>query len=865
MGNRSYFLLNVYMPCDYRDQESLLSYKSTLLEISEIIESECTNEIIIIGDLNCDPQKGRFFKYFKEFNDNHNLSMADSRLPIDSFTYVSAAHKSSTSWLDHIVVLNNNIITNINIKYGDTIFDHIPLEFELIIPNVSVSLPDWQDDSDIVQEFVRWDKLTDFDVEMYKSDIAQSLANFVNESFLCTDLNCDSQIHMAKLDDAFLFVKNAIKTASNCLNIVNLNVKHRQIPGWNDHVKAKYEIARNKFLSWKINGKIRSGEIYEEMVAARSTFKKALDFCKRNELNIKKEKLALSFNIANKSKFWKDIKKLKNNTKNNDILNIDNHYNPHDIVNCFSDKYKSVLDDPRCKSALDICKHHFENSEDIIKHKFFVYHITDAINDLNTGIGWDGIHSNHFIYGGNALHTFLSRLFSAFMTHGYVPRELLIGEIRPIIKDQLGNKNDSSNYRPIMNSSNFLKIFENCMLYKLNKYLKINSRQFGFRKHTSCNSAISVLRETVTKYTTNGSNVHAAFLDLSKAFDKVNHSILVTKLLEANVPKVIVNLLINLFRNQNVYIVFNGVRSESWLIGNGVRQGGIISPILFNFYINDILKVISETNVGCSLCYYMLNIIGYADDLVLLVPTSRGLQILLDKLTDMLNDLCLILNVTKSACMIFRAKKFRRYSFTPCITISGTKLKIVNECKYLGTIITSDLLLSKDIERCTTSFLKQYHAIFRRFHFTHWHVLKYLFESHCMAFYGSEMWFNLKGSTKQFHDLEIYYHKAIKRMLNLPKTESNHYACEQAGLPILKHFINKKIVTFLFSVVNSKSPCLASLKYYYRHSSFLKNVVCKKFTDDYNIHNLMENDLDALKSRIHFVEMREIRSNYYGH
>lgn len=239
-----------------------------------------------------------------------------------------------------------------------------------------------------------------------------------------------------------------------------------------------------------------------------------------------------------------------------------------------------------------------------------------------------------------------------------------------------------------MNSSNFLKLLENCLRGKLEKSLKLNSRQFGFRKTMSCNMANSVLRETIRSYTTNGSNVHAAFLDLSKAFDKVNHSILPLKLLEAGVSKLIVNLIIDMCNNQYVNVIFEEIKSASWKIGNGVRQGGIISPLLFNFYINDILNTISEMNIGCNICYYKLNIIGYADDIVLLFPSTRGLQTLLDKLSIMLKSICLVLNTTKSVYMIFRTKRCKKYSLGQSVCIDDVKLTIVDECKYLGAVIT---------------------------------------------------------------------------------------------------------------------------------------------------------------------------------
>ena len=77
-----------------------------------------------------------------------------------------------------------------------------------------------------------------------------------------------------------------------------------------------------------------------------------------------------------------------------------------------------------------------------------------------------------------------------------------------------------------------------------------------------------------------------------------------------------------------------GVSSDDWLIGNGVRQGGVLSSYLFNFYINSLIEEVVNSGIGCALNYRPINVICYADDIALLAPTSSGLQILVNKVTD---------------------------------------------------------------------------------------------------------------------------------------------------------------------------------------------------------------------------------------
>ena len=143
--------------------------------------------------------------------------------------------------------------------------------------------------------------------------------------------------------------------------------------------------------------------------------------------------------------------------------------------------------------------------------------------NLNNGMGWDGIHSNHLKFSGSIFRNLVCKIFNKFVSHKYMPRSMLGGEIRPVLKGGCLSKTDSSNFRAVMNSSNNLKTFEYCLSPFLSNHLKLNNLQFGFRNKTGCTSAIALLKETINFYTKENTNVHCAMIDISKAFDKINH------------------------------------------------------------------------------------------------------------------------------------------------------------------------------------------------------------------------------------------------------------------------------------------------------------------------------------------------------
>ena len=145
-----------------------------------------------------------------------------------------------------------------------------------------------------------------------------------------------------------------------------------------------------------------------------------------------------------------------------------------------------------------------------------------------------------------------------------------------------------------MSSSVFFKLFEYCLQKKISPYVRFNDQQHGFRPNYSTGTACFVLKETVLNYFKSKSDVYACFIDIKKAFDSVNHEILMRKLLNSGIPVEYVNIINHFYSNQFVNVRYKSVFSEEWKINNGVRQGGVLSGLLFNIYINSLIEKISS-------------------------------------------------------------------------------------------------------------------------------------------------------------------------------------------------------------------------------------------------------------------------------
>ena len=131
-----YLILNIYCICDYGTLDSLIEYKSIMADLFNICNDEIFDELVLVGDLNADPNKGRFYKELLDFTQTSSLFVSDvSCLPSNSYTYISPTQTCATSWLDHVLTTNISIISKHEILYGTTFYDHIPICFELHFPS----------------------------------------------------------------------------------------------------------------------------------------------------------------------------------------------------------------------------------------------------------------------------------------------------------------------------------------------------------------------------------------------------------------------------------------------------------------------------------------------------------------------------------------------------------------------------------------------------------------------------------------------------------------------------------------------------------------------------------------------------------
>ena len=482
---------------------------------------------------------------------------------------------------------------------------------------------------------------------------------------------------------------------------------------------------------------------------------------------------AIAAKLKNKDtvEFWRKVTKL-NNKKAPAVNTVDGCTGSQDIANMWGVHFMNIFNSVQNSTDRAYVMDGINGS--LVNWNVTSHDIDGVIKQLKVGKspGADQIHAEHLIYASHRLKVLLSILCTSIVNHGYVPSQILDVMITPIIKNKTGDTSDKNNYRPIAIATVFSKVLELLIMGKIECFLYTSDNQFGFKKNHGTDMCIHAFRQTIEYYKLNSGPVFICFLDATKAFDRVNHWCLFKKLINRKVPLHIVKLMVFWFQTQRFSVQWNGCKSIGFTASNGVPQGGIISPLLFNVYIDDLSVLLSKSNIGCNFGEKSVNHFSYADDMAVLSPSASGLQKLLDICSIYAIEHNIIYNTTKTLCMVIQSSKFKLLNI-PSLYINNVKLQYVDSYKYLGMYIhvhNDDL----DILRQLRSVILRSNILLRTFHRCSTDVKLCLFQSYCANMYCSHLWFNF--TKRRMNRLRVSYNNSMRRLFNL------HYRCSASAM-----------------------------------------------------------------------------------
>ncbi len=382
--------------------------------------------------------------------------------------------------------------------------------------------------------------------------------------------------------------------------------------------------------------------------------------------------------------------------------------NPNEVVDGFNDSFVNVG-----FNLASRCKAPDGNPCGLIKGQFSpllnldppnpqeVHSIIMALK--NTAAGHDGIKCILIKETIDSILLPLTHILSLSLRFGIIPQDLKIAKVVPIFK--AGDINEFGNYRPISILPCIPKILEKLVYLRTIKHLESNNilykHQYGFRKKYSTEHALLQLVNHTSTALDEKKFAIGIFLDFSKAFDTVDHDILISKLSRYGVAGTALNWFKNYLTNREQFVHLNGLSSKKSKILFGVPQGSILGHLLFLIYINDMPMM----------CKKFLPIL-LADD-TNLKATREDFSILIKCTNDELSSIAhwlnlnkLTLNVKKCNFMIFcNINKYYPKELAK-ILINGNEILQVHSTKFLGVVLDERLSWSKHIDLVSTRSMK---------------------------------------------------------------------------------------------------------------------------------------------------------------
>ena len=286
----------------------------------------------------------------------------------------------------------------------------------------------------------------------------------------------------------------------------------------------------------------------------------------------------------------------------------------------------------------------------------------------------------------------LAGVINKSLQQGIFPNQLKIAKVTPIYKE--GSKSDVSNYRPISLLSSLSKIYEKLMHFRILNFLESNNSlfdmQYGFRPGRSCEHALLNAQNTLLESLNNRQISLLLLIDFSKAFDMVDHAILLNKLYYYGIRGPALNWLKSYLSNRKQYVSVNKSDSSTLGIAYGVPQGSILGPLLFIIYINDIPEI------ACFAKFIL-----YADDANIII-TANTIEDVYNQLLSLITNLVkwvnyngLALNLKKTKYMIFSRSNV---DLPLPLIISEMPIERKTETRFLGVIIDDSLKWSRHVK-----------------------------------------------------------------------------------------------------------------------------------------------------------------------
>ena len=483
---------------------------------------------------------------------------------------------------------------------------------------------------------------------------------------------------------------------------------------WTNEVKDAVERKKKAYVKW--NERNVSAEVKR---ARRQEYKDCKSELKRIIRESKKKvdeefgtKLSMNFK-ENQKLFWKEVKKERGgNTcggekvknKNGRVLKEGDA-----VRERWREHFKDLADVGNRKKAVITCMGMTDGGERLkVQGPIKRREVRRAIGRLKMGkaAGADGITAEMLKFGGEVVVDWMQWICNMAWKQGVVPDDWVKAILVPIYKGK-GSRDECGNYRGISLLSIPGKVYGRIVIERVMEITdgRISEEQGGFRSGRGCVDQIFTVKMLAEKYLVKGRKLYAAFMDLEKAYDRVDWDALWDVLKIYGVGGQLLQGIKAFYQGANACVKIGGELSESFCIKTGVRQGCVMSPWLFNVYMDGVIREMKAKsgNVGAKMLedeneWWMITSL-FADDTVLFAESEQELQRVVNEFYNVCMRRNLKVNCDKSKVMVFERRKVEVIDFDTqyriqveneerCKIVMGGKcLEEVKEFKYLGTVL----------------------------------------------------------------------------------------------------------------------------------------------------------------------------------
>ena len=663
IGLSMYCFINTYLPC--RGSYSNEDYKAVLDEIQEtLLKYGDSHIIVIMGDLNASltrsPPSARD-KVLIEFCQRNNISI---EVPIaNTFFHVNGVDRSQIDYFltyekdKHLVKIYQPIKENNTDPLN--VSDHIPVYASIVASWEKQGSQHFQSKNNVHRYITFRTDWTKVDKLRYK-EITNS-NTIINE---ITDEN--------KLMDAISNLTNTITTASQeCLIRPKRNFKksNKGLDVWNPRISELVKRSKVVHLQWKDAGRPSN-------ICPIATERKAIKRQLRSEIRRSTRALTdqhyediMKARSEDTKLFHKLVKLQRSKTTTMTsllVMDDDNLTDPEDICDGFRkhfNKLAATKDDPdfsaQFKSNADFKVAQIDKWLNEQHHKMepaTTEEVQKLIASFKNGKSQDcfDVTAEHLKYAGPNVVLLLTRIINYILDTASVPEGLLRGILTPIPKKNK-DKTSADNYRGITVTPILCKLLEKAWLRRANQILlqSQNSMQSGFTQGKSPSNAALMVTESITEALETKKPIYVTLLDVSKAFDVVDHGILFDELYEAGVDGDLWLTFRQFYSNPTTSIKWGTFISESFKVEQGVRQGGVSSAPIYKVFTNRLLDQLSEYHGEHRIGAINIPAPTCADDMAILSNSPTDTQLALDIVSSYAKDHRYKINASKSATISY--------------------------------------------------------------------------------------------------------------------------------------------------------------------------------------------------------------------